>query len=173
MNLSKRLIAVPAVALAAGLGLAACGTTRQPVSHAAAPAPKIVINNNNNNSVRVSAPSPSPSPVYVPPPVYVAPAPSDPWSVFSAYVNDVNDGDASAAWALLGPSEQATWNNNYSAHASWVYDTSFTNLNEVSESGDTVTVTFNLSNSAGTNVPYTDTVTVQNGIITSNNSTQN
>ena len=54
-----------------------------------------------------------------------------------------------------------------------MYDTSFTNLNEVSESGDTVTVTFNLSNSAGTNVPYTDTVTVQNGIITSNNSTQN
>jgi hypothetical protein len=36
--------------------------------------------------------------------------------------------------------------------------------------GDTVIFTLDLSNSAGTNVPYTDTLTVDNGIITSSTS---
>jgi len=43
---------------------------------------------------------------------------------------------------------------------------------EVSKSGDAVTFTFDLSNSAGTNVPYTATFTVDNGIITSSTSSQ-
>ena len=95
-----------------------------------------------------------------------------PWSVVLAYVNDVNDGDASDVWNMLGPAQQATWNNNYNTLAAWVNQTSITNVNEVSESGDTVTWTFDLSNSAGTNVPYTDTLTVENGIITSATSSQ-
>ena len=102
-----------------------------------------------------------------PPSVY-----ADPWSVALAYTNDVNDGDASDAWNMFGPDEQATWNNDYNTFAAWVNQTSISNVNEVSESGDTVTWTFDLSNSAGTNVPYTDTLTADNGIIISDTSSQ-
>ena len=170
--LKLKLAAIPAIALAAGLGLAACGTTviqPAPVKPAAttpattpaaaASAPQIIINNNN-----AAAPAPTQ-------PAQPA-AQSDPWSVALAYVNDVNDGDASDVWNMLGPAEQATWNNNYNSLAAWVNQTSITNVNEVSESGDTVTWTFDLSNSAGTNVPYTDTLTMENGIITSSTSSQ-
>jgi hypothetical protein len=170
--LKLKLAAIPAIALAAGLGLAACGTTviqPAPVKPAAttpattpaaaASAPQIIINNNN-----AAAPAPTQ-------PAQPA-AQSDPWSVALAYVNDVNDGGASDVWNMLGPAEQATWNNNYNSLAAWVNQTSITNVNEVSESGDTVTWTFDLSNSAGTNVPYTATFTVDNGIITSSNSSQ-
>jgi len=179
MKLNK-VIAVPAIAIAAGLGIAACGTavvqpaapvkpaatSPAPTTHAAttpaaaASAPQIIINNNN-----AAAPAPTQ-------PAQPA-AQSDQWSVALAYVNDVNDGDASDVWNMLGPAEQATWNNNYNSLAAWVNQTSITNVNEVSESGDTVTWTFDLSNSAGTNVPYTDTLTVDNGIITSDISSQN
>ena len=175
-----KIAAIPAIAIAAGIGLAACGTTVvQPAAPvkpaatspapttqaattpaAAASAPQIIINNNN-----AAAPAPTQ-------PAQPA-AQSDPWSVALAYVNDVNDGDASDVWNMLGPAEQATWNNNYNSLAAWVNQTSITNVNEVSESGDSVTWTFDLSNSAGTNVPYTATFTMDNGIITSSTSSQN
>jgi hypothetical protein len=38
MKLNRKLIAVPAIALAAGLGLAACGSQAAPASHATTPA---------------------------------------------------------------------------------------------------------------------------------------
>ena len=175
-----KVIAIPAIAFAAGIGLAACGTTvvqPAPVKPAAttpaattpaaaAPAPKVIINNNNN-------PAPAPAPVYVQPAQPAQPAVTGQWSVVLAYVNDVNDGDASDVWNMLGSAEQATWNNNYNSLAAWVNQTSITNVNEVSESGDTVTWTFDLSNSAGTNVPYTATFTVDNGIVTSSTSSPN
>ena len=182
MKLNK-LIAIPAIALAAGISLAACGTTvvqSTAPTHTgtAAPAPTtpsattpaaapVIINNNNN-----AAPAPVivvPTPVYVPP---NEPA-SDPlWSVAVAYTNDVNNGDVSDAWNMLGPSVQAGWNSSYNTYAAWVHQTLFSNVNEVSKSGDAVTFTFDLSNSACTNVPYTATFTVDNGIITSSTSSQ-
>ena len=127
--MNKKLISVPAIAIAAGLGIAACGTTvvqpaapvkpaatsPAPTTHAAttpaaaASAPQIIINNNNN----VAAPAPTQ-------PAQPA-AQSDPWSVALAYVNDVNDGDDSDVWNMLGPAEQATWadictGNNHHRH---------------------------------------------------------
>jgi hypothetical protein len=109
-----KFIAIPVIALAAGLSLAACGTTvvqPTPVKPAAttpaattppaaASAPQVIINNNNN-------PAPAPT-VYVPVQAPAAPAAqSDPWSVAVAYTNDVNTpGGNSAAWNLLGPSVQ-------------------------------------------------------------------
>ena len=94
---------------------------------------------------------------------------SDPWSVVVAYTNDVNTpGGNSAAWNLLGPSVQAGWNSDYNTFVTWADPTSFQNVNEVSESGDTVTFTFDLKNGTyGTDVPYTGTFTVDNGIINS------
>jgi len=175
MKLSKKLIAIPAITLAAGLGLAACGTTviqPAPVKPAAttpattpaaaASAPQVIINNN-------PAPAPAPT-VYVP--VQAPAVQSDPWGVVVAYTNDVNTpGGNSAAWNLLGPSVQAGWNSDYSTFVTWADPTSFQNVNEVSEAGDTVTFTFDLKNGTyGTDVPYTDTFTVDNGIITSSTS---
>ncbi len=162
-------------------GLAACGTAGGSAAPAVAPVvtqtvapapavtvtaspPQVIINNNNN-----PAPAPTQT-VYAPAPVY---AQADPWSVVVRYVNDVNDGNASDAWSIFGPVEQASWNNNYSTFAAWVSQTLVNNTSEVSESGDTVTTTFNLSNSAGTNVPYIATFTVDNGIIISCTSSQN
>jgi hypothetical protein len=186
MKLSKKLIAIPAFALAAGTGLAACGTqapgsaatviTPAPTMPAAttpaaaASAPQIIINNNNNQQ----QPAPAPT-VYVPVQAQAAPAAQpDPWSVVVGYTNDVNTpGGNSAAWNLLSPSVQAGWNNNYNTYVAWADPTLFTNVNEVSESGDSVTFTFLLSNNAGRNVPYTATFTVDNGIITSSTSSQN
>jgi hypothetical protein len=168
------LAAIPAIALAASLGLAACGTTviqPAPVKPAAttpaagASAPQVIINNN-------PAPAPAPT-VYVPVQAPAAPAvQSDPWSVVVAYTNDVNTpGGNSAAWNLLGPSVQAGWNSDYNTFVTWADPTSFQNVNEVSESGDTVTFTFDLKNGTyGTDVPYTGTFTVDNGIITSSTS---
>ena len=66
---------------------------------------------------------------------------------------------------------QAGWNSNYNTFVAWANPTSFRNVNEVSESGDTVTFTFDLHNGTyGTSVSYTATFTVDNGIITSSTS---
>ena len=178
--MNRKLIAVPAIAIAAGLGIAACGTTvvqPAPVKPAAttpaattpAAAAPVIINNNN------PAPAPAPT-VYVPVQAPAGPvAQTDPWSVAVAYTNDVNTpGGNSAAWNLLGPSVQAGWNSNYNTFVAWADPTSFRNVNEVSESGDTVTFTFDLHNGTyGTSVPYTATFTVDSGIITSSTSYEN
>ena len=178
MKITKAILPAAAIVLAAGL--AACGSTAvhlttpasTPSATATSPAPvktvtaspsspQVNININNN-------PAPAPArTVYVAPPNEAQP---DSWSVFAAYVSDVNDGDAQAVWNMLGPAEQASWNNNYGTLAAWVAQTTITGLSEVSESGDTVTVMFDLSNSAGSDVPYIDTATVANGIINSDNS---
>ena len=179
-----KFIAIPVIAIAAGFGLAACGTTvvqPTPVKPAvtapaattptaAASAPQVIINNNNN-----PAPAPVPT-VYVPVPAPVGPAAqSDAWSTAVTYTNDVNTpGGNSAAWNLLGPSVQAGWNSNYNTFVAWADPTSFRNVNEVSESGDTVTFTFDLHNGTyGTSAPYTATFTVDSGIITSSTSHEN
>lgn len=165
MNIKRVYAGAGILALAAGLSLSACGGTPAAIVTQAAP---ITINNNN-------APASTPTqtvyqPVYQPAPVATQ---ADSWSVVVAYVNDVNDGDSTDAWNLFGPAEQATWNSSYSTFAAWVGQTVVSNTSEVSESGDTMTITFNLSNSAGTNVPYTATFVVNNGIIISCASSQN
>ena len=43
---------------------------------------------------------------------------------------------------MLSSSVQQGWNSDYNTYAAWVDQTSFSNVNEVSESGDTVTFTF-------------------------------
>jgi hypothetical protein len=107
----------------------------------------------------------------VPAPVY---AQADPWSVAVAYTNDVNTpGGNWAAWSLLGPAVQAGWNSDYNTFVDWADPTSFKNVTYVSESGDTVTFTFDLTNgSTGSDTPYSCTFTVDGGIITSSASSQ-
>jgi hypothetical protein len=162
-------------------GLAACGSSgggsaaAPIVTQAIAPAPvvtvtdsppQVIINQNNN------APPPVPAQtVYVPAPAY---AQANPWSVAVAYTNDVNTpGGNWAAWSLLGPAVQAGWNSDYNTFVDWADPTSFKNLTYVSESGDSVTFTFDLTNgSTGSDTPYSCTFTVNSGIITSSASFQ-
>jgi len=74
---------------------------------------------------------------------------------------------------MFGPSVRAGWNDNYNTFAAWVDQTTLNDVIEVGESGGAVTFTLDLSNSAGTDVPYTDTFNMDNGIITSNIYSQN
>lgn len=102
------------------------------------------------------------------------PAPSysaDPYSVVYEFLNDVNTpGGNPAAWALLGSSEQAAWGSSYSSFSNWADPISFHNIYEVSESGDTVTVSYDERDGHGQPlVPYTVTYTVDGGLITSSN----
>jgi hypothetical protein len=165
MKVNKH-IAVPALALAAGISLAACGTTTvtAPPAAPAATTPAaqapVIINNN-------------PAPV-APAPVYVAPAQSDPWSVAVAYTNDINSSDNWGAWNLLSASVQQGWNGDYDTYVNNFNPLSYDNVTESSESGDAVTFTFDLDNhSTGYDEPYTCTFTVDNGIITSSTSYEN
>jgi hypothetical protein len=147
----------------------------QPAPVVVAPAPvvstqaPIIINQNNN------APAPAPTQtqtVYQPVPVAAQP---DPWTVAVAYMNDVNTpGGNWSAWSLLGPSARTGWNSYYSNFVIWADPTSFKNITDVGESGDAVTVTFDLTNgSTGSDVSYTCTFIVDNGLITSLSSYQN
>jgi hypothetical protein len=175
MKLNK-LIAIPAVALTAGLGLAACGTTvvqPAPVKPAAttpattpaaaASAPQVIINNNN------PAPAPAPT-VYVPVQAPVGPAAqSDAWSTAVAYTNDVNAGDNASAWNMLSSSVQSHgWGGSYNTYVADFTPLSFDNVTYSSSSGDSVTFTFTLHNhSTGSESFTTCTFTVDNGVITS------
>ena len=63
---------------------------------------------------------------------------------------------------------------NYDTYVANFNPLSFDNVTEVSESGGTVTFTFDLDNHAtGYDAPYTCTFTVDGGIITSSASYQN
>ena len=163
----NKLIAVPVLALAAGLSLAACGTTAvtaPPATHAAsapAAAPPVIINNNNN-------PAPAPT-VYVPVQAPVGPvAQTDPWSVTVAYYTAINSGNNWTAWKMLSSSVQQGWNGNYNTYVANFTPLAFENVTYASESGDSVTFTFTLRNVQTGWTQYTTcTFTVDNGIITS------
>ena len=170
MKLNKKLIAIPAIALAAGISLAACGTTTvtaPPATHAAttpAAVGPVIINNNNN---------PAPAPVVVQPaPVYQAPSAaqqSSAWSTAVAYTSDINAGDNLDAWNILSSSVQNTgWGGSYSTYVADFTPLSFDNVSYSSSSGDSVTFTFTLHNHSTGHTQYTVcTYTVDNGIITS------
>jgi hypothetical protein len=168
-----KLIAVPAIALAAGIGLAACGTTvvqPAPVKPAAttpaattpaaaASAPQVIINNNN--------PAPAPAPTVVQAPVGPV-AQSDPWRVAVAYYTAINSGNNWTAWNMLSSSVQQGWNGNYNTYVANFTPLAFENVTYASESGDSVTFTFTLHNvQTGWTQFTTCTFTVDNGIITS------
>jgi hypothetical protein len=183
--------AAAGIILAASIAVSACGSTTTvvhdaPTVTAAAPvvpaAQNIIVNNN-------PAPSPVTSTVYVPPATVTdpngnvclsfdtagycpgydpAPPVSDAYSIVSAYYSDINTGDSTDAWNMLGPVEQAGWNYNYNTYASWVSGVTFSGLSEDYAAFDTATASYTETDSAGT-YAYTVTFNVNNGIITSDN----
>ncbi len=108
-----KLVAIPAIALAAGLSLAACGSVKAP---AAAPAITHTV------TAPAAGPKPTtPAPTTSAPAPYVqAPAPAREPTYFTSstavvqqFYQDINDRDYSDAWALggdnIGGSDYAGW----------------------------------------------------------------
>ena len=163
----NKLIAVPVLALAAGISLAACGSQAAPGAAPSATTPAavgpVIINNNNN-----PAPAPAPT-VYVPVQAPAGPvAQTDPWSVAVAYYTAINSGNNWTAWNMLSSSVQQGWNGNYNTYVANFSPLAYENVTYVSESGDSVTFTYTLHNVQTGWTQYTTcTFTVDNGIITS------
>ena len=167
MKLSK-VIAIPAIALTAGLSLAACGSAKAPaaapaITHtvtapAAAPKP-------TTPAPTTAAPAPAKT-VYVQTPAAPAPEPAyftDSTAVVQQFYQDINDEDFSGAWALGGD------NIGGSDYAGWMagYDTTVSvSLGTFSAFGsDQVQAGLSALQSDGTTNTYEGTYTVSDGVI--------
>jgi hypothetical protein len=83
----------------------------------------------------------------------------DPWSVVSAYFQDITLRDYAAAWKLLGPTLQSSGYNRFAAGYT---DTGKQTVTKISESGDQVSFTLQSDNPDGTVQTYQGTDTVTN-----------
>ena len=168
-----KLVTIPAIALAAGIGLTACGSVKAPaaapvVTHtvtapAATPTP----------SASTAPPNATPAPVpaktvYVQAPAAPAPAPEPAYftsstAVVQQFYQDINDQDYSDAWALGGD------NIGGSDYAGWVagYDTTESvSLGTFSAFGsDQVQAGLSAVQSDGITNTYEGTYTVSGGVI--------
>jgi len=91
--------------------------------------------------------------------------------VVSAYYGDIESGNYAEAWSLLSPSMQASL-GPYSAWVAGYQTTQQTAVSEVSQAGDTVTVSITAQQTDGSTKSYTGDYTVDNGKITSAQLTQ-
>jgi hypothetical protein len=164
----SKVIAIPAIALTAGLSLAACGSSKAP---AAAPAVTHTV------TAPAAAPKPTtpapttPAPAktdYVQAPAAPAPAPEPAYftnstAVVQQFYQDINDGDYSDAWALggdnIGGSDYASWMAGYDSTVS-VYLGTFSAFGS-----DQVQASLSALQSDGTTNTYEGTYTVSGGVI--------
>ncbi len=183
MKLNK-VITIPAVALAAGLSLGACGSVKAPagsVTHAVtAPvatksaAPAATPPAPTTPAATTPAPQPAKT-VYVQVPAAPTP-PAEPayftnsTAVVQQFYQDINDGDYSDAWALGGD------NISGSDYAGWVagYDTTVSiSLGTFSAVGtDQVQASLSAVQSDGSVKTYEGTYTVSGGVIVAANIVQ-
>ena len=166
----SKVIAIPAIALTAGLSLAACGSSKAPaaapaVTHtvtspAAAPKP---------TTPAPTTPAPAPAKTdYVQAPAAPAPAPEPAYftnstAVVQQFYQDINDGDYSDAWALggdnIGGSDYASWMAGYDSTVS-VYLGTFSAFGS-----DQVQASLSAVQSDGITNTYEGTYTVSGGVI--------
>jgi hypothetical protein len=91
------------------------------------------------------------------------PAPrGDPWSVVSAYYQDITLRDYAAAWKLLGPALQS---GGYASFVKGYADTGQQTVTKISQSGDQVSFMLRSNNPDGTVQTYQGTETVTGGKI--------
>ena len=177
MKLNK-VAAIPAIALAAGVSLAACGSLKAPAAASAArtvtATPKASATTAPPNAT--SAPTmPAPAPartVYVP----AAPAPPQPayfsnsTGVVQQFYQDINNGDYSAAWALggdnIGGSNEAAWAAGYDTTVSVLIGT-FSAFGS-----DQVQASLSALQSDGATNTYEGTYTVSGDVIVAANIVQ-
>ncbi len=171
MNLNK-VVAIPAIALAAGLSLAACGAVKAPVgavTHTVTAPAAPVATTPAPTTPAATTPAPQPAKtVYVQAPAAPA-APAEPayftnsTAVVQQFYQDINDGDYSDAWALGGDDIGG------SDYAGWVagYDTTVSvSLGTFSAFGsDQVQASLSALQSDGTTKTYEGTYTVSGGVI--------
>ncbi|MGH3180540.1 MAG: hypothetical protein ACRDOH_17750 [Streptosporangiaceae bacterium] len=86
----------------------------------------------------------------------------DPWSVVSAYFQDITLRDYAAAWKLLGPALQGS---GYASFVAGYADTGQQTVTKISQSGDQVSFTLRSDNPDGTVQTYQGTDTVTGGKI--------
>ena len=170
-------VAIPAIALAAGIGLTACGSVKAPaaapvVTHtvtapAAAPKP---------STPAATTPAPAPAKtVYVQAPAAPAPAPEPAYftnstAVVQQFYQDINNGDYSDAWTLggdtIGGSDYAGWVAGYDT-------TESVSLGTFSAFGsDQVQASLSAVQSDGITNTYEGTYTVSGGVIVAANIVQ-
>lgn len=177
MKLNK-VVAIPAIALAAGITLAACGSLKAPAAasaaHTVTATPKASATTAPPKAT--SAPTtPPPAPartVYVP----AAPAPPQPAyfrnsaAVVQQFYQDINNGDYSAAWALggdnIGGSNEAAWAAGYDTTVSVLLGT-FSAFGS-----DQVQASLSALQSDGATNTYEGTYTVSGGVIVAANIVQ-
>ena len=182
MKLSKKFIAVPAIASAAGIGLTACGSGTELTlgSATASPSPTAT----HSAAPTVAAPT-TPAPTAAAPttqapaaPAPAAPAPAAPepayftnaTAVVTQFYQDINDGDYSGAWALGGDNIGGT---DYSAWVAGYNTTLRVSLGTFSAFGsDQVQASLSALQSDGTVRTYEGTYTVSNGVIVAANIVQ-
>jgi hypothetical protein len=166
MKLSK-VIAIPAIALTAGLSLAACGSVKAP---AAAPAVTHTVTA-PAAAAKPTTPAPTtpaPAKTVVQAPAAPAPAPEPAYftngtAVVQQFYQDINNGDYSDAWALGGDNIGGT---NYSAWAAGYDTTVSVSLGTFSAFGsDQVQASLSALQSDGTTNTYEGTYTVSGGVI--------
>ncbi len=165
-----KLAVIPAIALTAGLSLAACGSEKAPattpaVTHtvtapAAAAKP-------TTPAPTTSAPAPAKT-VYVQAPAAPAPAPEPAYftnstAVVQQFYQDINNGDYSDAWALggdnIGGGDYDAWMAGYGTTVS-------VSLGTFSAFGsDQVQASLSALQSDGTTNTYEGTYTVSGGVI--------
>ena len=179
----NEVVAIPAIVLAAGISLAACGSLKAPAAAPAATHTVTAAPAATPKASAITAPpkatsaptTPAPAPaktVYVP----AAPAPAQPayftnsTAVVQQFYQDINDGDYSAAWALggdnIGGSNEAVWAAGYDTTVS-------VSLGTFSAFGsDQVQASLSALQSDGTTNTYEGTYTVSGGVIVAANIVQ-
>ncbi|MGA2828957.1 MAG: hypothetical protein ABSF03_22915 [Streptosporangiaceae bacterium] len=168
-----KLTIVPAIALAAGLGLTACGSLKSApaVTHTFTAAPAAALTPTVAPAPTTPAPAPAKT-VYVP----AAPAPAQPayftnsLAVVQQFYQDINEGDYPAAWALggdnIGGSNEAEWAAGYDTTVS-------VSLGTFSAFGsDQVQASLSALQSDGATNTYEGTYTVSGGVIVAANIAQ-
>jgi hypothetical protein len=180
MKLDK-VVAILAIALAAGISLAACGSSKAPAVVSAATHTVTVAPAATPKASATAAPpkatsaptTPAAAPAKT---VYVPAAPAQPayftnsTAVVQQFYQDINNGDYSAAWALGGD------NISGSNEAEWAagYDTTVSvSLGTFSALGsDQVQASLSALQSDGTTDTYEGTYTVSGGVIVAANIVQ-
>ena len=177
-----KLVAIPVIALAAGIGLTACGSVKAPaaapvVTHtvtAPAAAPKPTTPAPTTPAPTTPAPAPAKT-VYVQAPAAPAPAPEPAYftnstAVVQQFYQDINDQDYSGAWALggslIGGGSYSGWVAGYSTTVS-------VSLGTFSAFGsDQVQASLSAVQSDGSVRTYEGTYTVSGGVIVAANIVQ-
>jgi hypothetical protein len=186
---NKKFAAIPAIALAAGISLAACGSAGAPAptptvtvtapaaapsttTPTAAPTTQAPVNVNNNPTIIVQVPPPPTSTVYVPVTPEVPAYVTDNEGIVQQYYADLSNHDYLAAWNLGG--NNLNHNAGYDQWVAGYATTVSVSLGTWSyyPGSNAVEVTITALQSSGAVNTYQGSYTVSGGVIVGANIVQ-